>query len=153
MTKLKTILIVDDDPDDVFLFEDCLRNVSSDVELHTAEDGAAALAWLQNNLQSLPDVIFLDLNMPRMDGKQCLLEIKRQEELKGIPVFIYTTSSNPKDIEDCLNGGAKCVITKPTDVDHIKEIIKPVCDYIHGRLADLSQWLSSYDKARVLCRN
>lgn len=116
-------LLVDDDLDDTFLFEEMLQQVNTSVIFQNATNGKEALDRLRAANAQLPDIIFLDLNMPRMDGRQCLAELKDDPRLKHIPVIIYTTSAHPKDITQTLQNGAACFITKPTDTRELKNIL------------------------------
>jgi CheY-like chemotaxis protein len=125
---------VDDDVDDTFLFNEMLEQVSPAVSFQNAVNGQEALDVLRSGKQPLPDVIFLDLNMPRMDGRQCLSELKEDPGLKSIPVIIYTTSSHPKDIEQTLQNGAVCFITKPTNTQELGNILKTIATHVHGNL-------------------
>src|SRR5687768_14961993 len=101
-------LLVDDDPDDTLLFKEVLHEVNSSVGFASAANGKAALSLLRSGTIPLPQIIFLDLNMPLMNGKECLMEIKQDPELMHIPVIIYTTSSQSRDIEETMMGGALC---------------------------------------------
>ena len=128
--EVKTVLIVDDDDDDRQMFREALQMVDGHAECIVAEDGLAALHLLRTQPHSLPDFIFLDLNMPRMDGKQCLAEIRQLEHLQHIPVIIYTTSKHPKDVEETKNLGAVHFITKPF---HFDDICKSITYVMQGR--------------------
>ncbi|MDP1747703.1 MAG: response regulator [Bacteroidota bacterium] len=86
------ILLADDDDSDRFFFEKALKEITIQTKLTTIEDGEQLLNYLKNNSNHLPDVIFLDLNMPRKNGNECLSEIKSDEKLKHIPIVIYSTS-------------------------------------------------------------
>lgn len=123
MLKNKTFLLVDDDMDDTFVFGEVLAEVDPSIGFRTASNGQEALEKLLATDAVLPDVIFMDLNMPRMDGKQCLFEIKNNEKLRHIPVMMYTTSSHSADIEQSMQLGAVCFITKPADFKELKNII------------------------------
>jgi CheY-like chemotaxis protein len=112
----KTLLIVDDDSDDRDIFCEAVHEMDPSVECFAAKDGEDGLHKLRKVLKQLPDFIFLDLNMPRMDGRRFLTELKQDDKLKNIPVVILTTSSTPKDIEDTRKLGATCFITKPTSI-------------------------------------
>jgi CheY-like chemotaxis protein len=107
------ILIVDDDADDRELFIDAIKEVDSEIECTTAVDGKQALEQLKNSYDSLPDFIFLDLRMPRLSGKKCLLQIKNDERLKSIPVIIYTTSRDVEEAKELQELGAVHFISKP----------------------------------------
>jgi len=116
---VKIILIVDDDDDDREMFREALQLVDDQAKCIAAEDGVAALHILRTQPDNLPDFIFLDLNMPRMDGKQCLVAIRQTDHLRDIPVIIYTTSKHPQDIEDTKKLGATHFISKPFYFDEI----------------------------------
>ena len=121
-------LLIDDDSDDRVLFREALQEVSPDTICATESDGRKALSNLFNLTTQLPDVIFVDINMPKISGWDCLTQIKSQEKTKDIPVFMYSTSSNDRDIEKASNCGAACLITKPEDFTELKrwlaEVIK-----------------------------
>lgn len=86
------ILLADDDQSDRFFFERALKEIAIETQLTTVEDGEKLISYLKENFNHLPDVIFLDLNMPRKNGGECLSEIKRDEKLKHIPIVVYSTS-------------------------------------------------------------
>lgn len=119
----RTILLVDDDRDDRKYFLEALREIDSTIACTTAKDGEQALELLRDPAFSLPSYIFLDLRMPRVNGKQCLLQIKADERLKNIPVIIYTTSADIGESEELQNLGAVHFITKPADPDEIYYVL------------------------------
>jgi CheY-like chemotaxis protein len=119
------IMLADDDRDDRFFFDKALKVISIPTTLATVEDGAMLMNYLHTNTNNLPDVLFLDLNMPKMNGSECLTEIKQSETLKHIPVIIYSTSYH-EDVADVLyNHGAHYYIRK-TDLTEIEKILKQV---------------------------
>jgi CheY-like chemotaxis protein len=130
MKKFKTFFIADDDPDDVDFFIEAVNKVDGSIQCYSAGDGEEALQKLKKTLQELPDLIFLDLNMPRINGKQCLIEIKRTEKLSDIPVIIYTTSSLQKDEEETKKLGASYFLTKPSN---FKDLCKELDDILAGK--------------------
>jgi CheY-like chemotaxis protein len=103
--------IVDDDTDDQDLFIEAVNEVDGSIQCLSASDCEEALDLLKNRKIGLPDMIFLDLNMPRLNGKQCLAELKKQAHLKHIPVIIYSTSSERRDIEETSRLGAAHFLT------------------------------------------
>ncbi len=107
------ILIVDDDDEDKEFFREALQQVDASVICLEAADGLEALKILQTPGSELPDLIFLDLNMPRMGGKQCLAEIKKARHLCHLPVIIYTTSKRVEHRAEMKALGAAYFITKP----------------------------------------
>jgi CheY-like chemotaxis protein len=108
------ILIVDDDEDDRLLLAEALNEVQPDVNCLTAGNGEEALKFLRLTGCSKPDIIFVDLNMPRFNGLQCLRELKKDELLQNIPVIVYTTSKLHTDREQALKTGACHFLTKPS---------------------------------------
>jgi CheY-like chemotaxis protein len=130
--KPKIFLLVDDDSDDTFLFNQVLLEVDPAIQLITANDGEEALRKLNAAGQVLPDIIFLDLNMPRMDGKQCLFELKQDERLQQIPVIMYTTSSHSRDIEQTMLLGAACFITKQSDFKSLKNLVTVIARHLEN---------------------
>lgn len=124
MDQQKIVMIVDDDVDDIEFFCEALNEIDSTVQYLTALNGVDALNKLRNNNEALPNFIFLDLNMPRMDGKQLLKELKSDFLLKEIPTIIYSTSSMQNDIDETKALGAKHFLTKPSS-------FKKLCDDIN----------------------
>lgn len=120
--KTLSFLLVDDDEDDSALFAEVLTDVDSSVRLQTAADGDQALRRLREDA-ALPDLIFLDLNMPRLSGRECLKQLKADDRLRQIPVVIYTTSSQAKDVEETKSGGATGFVAKPVSVKDLKLIL------------------------------
>ena len=151
MNNSITFLLVDDDNDDTDLFQDVLKDIDPSLHFISAVNGQEALELLRNGNGSLPNLIFLDLNMPIMGGKQCLQELKNDDKLKGIPVIIYTTSSHSKDIEQTIQGGAVCFITKPVSVRELKNILASVADNIHGDLGKTLRELSGTVDTFIVC--
>lgn len=124
----RKILLADDDADDRKYFLESLNEIDSSIECVTAKDGQQALALLNSPGFVLPDYIFLDLRMPRISGKQCLLQIKSDERLRDIPVIIYTTSRAVEESEELLSLGAVHFITKPADPDEIYYVLTLVLE-------------------------
>lgn len=124
MNEVRSIFLVDDDIDDRELFGDALADVDNGILLNTAEDGIEALKKLQGDAAETPDLIFLDLNMPRMDGKQFLKKIKENNALSEIPVYIYSTSSNEEDRKETMAMGAAKFIVKPNSYTALCDIIR-----------------------------
>ena len=121
-----TILYVDDDPDDRQIFQEAVRSLDTRTVCVTAQDGLDALSYL--SIHQLPDIIFLDLNMPLMDGKTCLSEIRGNKDTGHLPVIIFTTSSNGRDRKDCENLGATDFLLKPVSFRHMREMLRSVFD-------------------------
>jgi CheY-like chemotaxis protein len=111
-----TCFLVDDDAEDREIFALALAEISRAHECVTAEDGVDALEKLNSNKLFIPDIIFVDLNMPRMGGKELLTEIKKNRRVTHIPVVAFSTSSQPRDIEDTRKLGASHFLTKPPSI-------------------------------------
>lgn len=116
--KVSSVLYVDDDADDQEFFEVALRSIHKHMPLSFAKNGLDALTRLKV-MEPRPDLIFLDLNMPVMDGKQFLEKIKKDKSLAQIPIAIYSTSSSPADQEQTLALGADYFVTKPSRIHDI----------------------------------
>jgi len=114
------ILLVEDNDDDVLLTKHAFKNVSAAVEFQVARDGLEALKLLRHEApysdSVIPHIILLDLNMPRMDGRQLLAELKQDEQLKIIPIVILTTSAADDDVSSAYRNHASAYMTKPMDL-------------------------------------
>ena len=121
MTTPIVLYIIDDDRDDQNLLIEILREIDPTIEYYTATNGQEGLKKLDSNSIPIPSVIFLDLNMPRIDGRQFLSEIKKRESYKFIPLIIYTTSSNQKDIDELTQLGAAGYLVKQFDIKLLKK--------------------------------
>lgn len=106
------VLLADDDQDDRFLFDLALKDVHLSINLSTVNNGEKLMEFLHSDTHPLPDVLFLDLNMPLKNGKECLYEIKNCEEIKGIPVIIYSTSVRMEVAEELYVQGAHYFLQK-----------------------------------------
>ena len=106
------ILLADDDRDDRYFFEKALKGISIPSQLKTVNDGAQLMEYLEANTDNLPDVLFLDNNMPRKTGSECLVEIKSNEKLKKIPVIVCSTSQGDDFANDLYDGGAHYYLHK-----------------------------------------
>jgi chemotaxis family two-component system response regulator Rcp1 len=115
------MLLVEDNPGDVRLIVETLEENKLYNTLNVVSNGIEALAYLRREGShahaTRPDLILLDLNLPRMDGREVLAEIKTDASLRQIPVVVLTTSDHPQDVVDCYNKHANCYITKPLDFD------------------------------------
>ncbi|MBL7699530.1 MAG: response regulator [Chitinophagaceae bacterium] len=119
MKPKRRFFIVDDDTDDQDLFIEAVNEVDSSIECLSASNCEEALDLLKNRKMPMPDMIFLDLNMPRLNGKQCLAELKREAHLRDIPVIIYSTSSEKRDIDETARLGAAHFLTKPNKFEEL----------------------------------
>ena len=119
------ICLVDDDKDDRETFQDAFNELNSNNVLMTFKNGLEAIDYL-NAIEDVPDIIFLDLNMPIMGGLETLREIRKNKRYKLLSVVIYSTSSSEKDIEETLVAGANIYITKPTNYRVLKDMLTKV---------------------------
>lgn len=120
------IIIADDDADDRMLFEDAINETQIETKLFQCNDGQQLMSYLLSNNKVLPEIIFLDLNMPIKNGIQCLKEIRAHNDLKDLCIAIYSTSSSEKDIEETFVNGANIYINKPNSYDKLKAAIEKV---------------------------
>lgn len=120
------IVLVDDDEDDRMFFADALQEIEIKTELMEFHNGQEVLDYLSETTADRPHLIFLDLNMPVMDGFQCLREIRKNPDLKDMVVAIYSTSSSEKDIEETFVNGANIYINKPNRFEDLKKTIGQV---------------------------
>jgi len=118
------ILLADDDEADRFIFTEAFSELKIKTIVATVNDGDQLMEYLGNADNKLPHILFLDLNMPRKNGLQCLKEIRSDEKLKDISIAIYSTSENEKDIEKTFLGGANVYITKPADFNKLKQVLE-----------------------------
>jgi len=119
MRQPKTLYLVDDDNDDLDLFCEAVQTIDDSIVCVRATNSHAALTAFKENDIPLPDMIFLDLNMPVVDGRQFLSELKALRPYAHVPVIIYSTSSHPKDIEDTKSLGATSFLTKPYSLNEL----------------------------------
>ena len=117
------ILLADDDKDDCLLFKDALEELPLSVHLTTVHDGEQLMQLLSKKNEQLPDILFLDLNMPRKNGFQCLSEIKQNEKLKQLSIIIFSTSFEQDVVDLLYKQGAQHYIRKPNEFSKLKEVI------------------------------
>ena len=129
--NIKLILLADDDPDDCMFFENAIEELSIPAKIVMVHDGEIAMKWLATT-ETLPDIIFLDINMPCKNGAECLEEIKAIERLKNIPIIVISTSL-PNDIILSLHkNGALFYIRKPSLFAQLKRILSHVINLVDG---------------------
>lgn len=117
------VLLADDDCDDCLLFKEALDELPISTTLTTVNNGAELMEFLTKKIVALPDVLFLDLNMPRKNGFECLTELKQQEKFNNLPVIIYSTSFDHEIINLLYKKGATFYIRKPAEFSTLKQII------------------------------
>ena len=130
---LKEVLLVEDSPGDVRLTPEAFRDFDQTVRLHVAIDGVDAMAFLRHEgayaNAPRPDFILLDLNLPKMDGREVLASIKKDESLKTIPTIILTTSDAEVDIAKSYQLQANCYLNKPVQLDEFEAVVKSINDF------------------------
>jgi|SRR5664279_1513278 chemotaxis family two-component system response regulator Rcp1 len=135
VTPLKSveILLVEDDPADIELTSEALKDSKMRVNLTVVDDGVKAMQFLKQEAPYIdafrPDLVILDLNLPRKNGREVLQEIKKDENLRSIPVCILTTSNDALDIKKCYEWGANCWITKPIGLKEFSRIVRSIQDF------------------------
>jgi len=127
------ILLVEDNPGDARLAEEALLESKIKNKLYLAVDGEEAMQFLRQEGEftnvPFPDLILLDLNLPKKDGREVLAEIKSDERLKRIPVVIFTTSKSEEDVLKTYNLHANCFITKPLDLHQFLKVVRSIEDF------------------------
>lgn len=119
------VLLADDDSDDSLLFNEALEQAKLPVQLMRAENGNEVLSLLQSS--QMPDLVFLDVNMPLMNGIECLENIRSDQRFKDLPIVIYSTTNYKINIEACFRGGANVYIIKPNSFNDIIKMVKKLC--------------------------
>ena len=132
-SSLLQVLLVEDNPGDVRLTEEAFKDAKVQLEMHVAVDGIEAMEFLHRDGKFAesprPDLILLDLNLPRKDGRDVLAEIKGDPSLMSIPVVILTTSASDVDIESSYMLHANCYISKPVDMEGFLTVVKSIDDF------------------------
>jgi CheY-like chemotaxis protein len=125
LQRIKHVFLVDDDEDDQLFFVEAIQEIDSSIHCSIAENGRKALNRLRA-LVELPDLIFLDINMPELNGFDCLKELKKCPRLQTIPVIMLSTSVSSKDIKYSEDLGAEMFFTKPSSYTNLCDILKKV---------------------------
>ena len=127
------VLLVEDSPGDVRLTQEAFREANVSIHLHVASDGVEAMEFLRKEKSHVdaprPDLILLDLNLPRMDGREVLAHIKADDNLKTIPTVILTTSNAEADIVKSYQLQANCYLSKPVELEAFESLVKSINDF------------------------
>ena len=127
------VLLVEDGRGDVRLIEEALRNSHPSVQLYVATNGEEAMAFLRRGASHAhaprPDLILLDLNLPKMDGRDVLANIKADIRLNTIPIIVLTISDAPEDLEKCYQLHANCYLTKPSQLDEFEKLVMSINEF------------------------
>lgn len=138
----KVFLLVDDDSDDSELFSEAIHENDAEIAVHAAANGREAFRVLDQIER--PDIIFLDINMPIMNGWECLTRLKTSNEYKDIPVIMYSTSSHKKDIDLAAETGAAAFMSKPHDYQELRRILQELTDHVRkGTINSIGPLLSA----------
>jgi CheY-like chemotaxis protein len=131
--KTTSVFLADDDHDDCQLFEAALNDLKLPISLTTLHDGEQLMQWLFKVPDSLPDILFLDINMPRKNGFECLADIKQDKKLKALTVVVFSTTFQQDVINTLYQHGADYFICKPNTFQELKRVIgyaiKTVCEH------------------------
>jgi CheY-like chemotaxis protein len=122
--KKINILLADDDIDDCYFFKQALDALALSTNLSVVNDGGELMTYLSENMKNLPDVLFLDINMPRKNGLECVSELKQNEKLKNLPVVMFSTSNSWDTINTLFKSGVHVYIHKPSDFAQLKQVIQ-----------------------------
>jgi len=120
------LILADDDEDDRLFFTDAFSELKINTRVNTFNDGVELMNYLNKEDSLMPNVLFLDLNMPKKTGIECLIEIKNNEKMSGIAIVIYSTSASEEDIEKTFVLGANIYIKKPDSFKKLKKILSEV---------------------------
>jgi chemotaxis family two-component system response regulator Rcp1 len=127
------VLLVEDNPGDVRLTQEAFRDANTSIYLHVASDGVEAMAFLRRAGAHVhaprPDLVLLDLNLPKMDGREVLAQIKKDDRLKTIPTVILTTSGAEADIATSYQLHANCYLRKPVQLHEFEALVKSINDF------------------------
>ena len=133
MNAIRTVLLAEDSPGDVRLTQEAFRDANRSIQLQVVSDGVEAMAYLRHEGDHIdaprPDLILLDLNLPKMDGREVLAQIKQDDDLRTIPTVILTTSDAEADIVKSYQLQANCYLTKPVQFDEFATLVKSINDF------------------------
>ena len=133
------VLLADDDLDDYTFFKTALDELPLSTNLKAVQDGQQLMDLLSDETYDLPNVLFLDINMPRKNGFECLYEIKRSERLKDLPVIMFSTSNSRDNMASAFKSGAHVYIRKPGNFQQLKELIYHALPLATDKLSSNSQ--------------
>lgn len=122
------LLYADDDADDRLLLTETFSHIAPGIDVITVPSGYATLEFLQNQTPPLPCLLILDLNMPGMNGKEVIEQLKKDEHYQKLPIVVFTTSANPSDREECARYGVD-LITKPLDLKDLEQTVFQMLQY------------------------
>ena len=129
MDPQTNLLLADDDFDDAFFFKEAIRDISQEFSIKVLQDGEQLMTYLHEQASNLPKLIFLDLNMPRKNGYECLKEIKKDLRLRDLAVIVYSTSDQDEVVKLLYEAGAQFYIQKPDNFAKLKSVLKKALDF------------------------
>ncbi len=141
MESLRTLYLIDDDTDDLDFFCEAVNTIDQKIICFKSSDSASALKAFQNHDVPMPDIIFLDLNMPLVDGRTFLAELKKVGAYADVPVIIYSTSANQRDVEETRLLGAADFLTKPCSQENLVNQLQQILDQ-YARAVETVQVIS-----------
>ncbi len=144
--KENMILLADDDKDDAEMFCEALAEIDESIVCHCSENGSGVLKMLKAQ-EKAPGVVFLDLNMPIMNGWECLKQLKAEEHYKDIPVIMISTSSYKNDMDAAADLGAVCYFVKPNNFNDLKQVLGLITSNLKN---GLKEGLSNLEKNKYL---
>lgn len=144
---MKKFFLIDDDTDDIALFKEAISELNDSIMLQSATNGQDAMDKLNRGEVENPDVIFLDINMPVMNGWQFLLALKENSLYKHIPVIVFSTSLNQTDVNRALTLGALCFFSKPDDYSRLKEIVSVIAQ--NNNAQDILRAIEKFSSIKV----
>jgi CheY-like chemotaxis protein len=139
---VKKFLIIDDDQDDKELFCEAIKAIDEEIDCYSETIGRKALEKLNSKKLEKPDVIFMDVNMPLLNGWECLSLLKANQEYKEIPVVVYSTSAETEDVNKARKLGALCYFKKPSDFKGLKESLQVIINHVNGGVLEPSKLIS-----------
>lgn len=129
-TALRTVLSIEDNPGDAFMIAQMFRETKQPIDVVNVPDGVEAMAYLRQEGRHVssrrPDLILLDLNLPKMDGREVLAEVKAHPQWQRIPVLIFSTSESSEDVRRCYDLHANCYFTKPSDLSQFNATVQAI---------------------------
>lgn len=138
-----TILHVEDDPNDVVLLEHAFRKAGSTFDVHSVNDGDQAMAYLRGNESysdraryPFPELILLDLKMPRISGFEVMAWLRKDEKLRNVPIVVLTSSNHDADVKRAYELGAKSYLVKPVGFEALVELVKTITAFVTGSIRD-----------------
>ena len=126
---MKHLLIIEDSDEDFEMISIILKDLNPQLQFTRYDDGMTAYEFISDRKNRIPDLVFLDLNLPEMDGREFILKIKQDPQLKRVPIIAFTTSNNPKDVNFCYEHGINAYVTKPVDLAELQNLLKTINEF------------------------